>query len=307
MDSVVCSTMSVNKKYGQIYALRDVSISISKGEIYGLIGKNGAGKTTLMRLIAGLIFPTSGHIELFGCKNEKDLNKSRFKTGFMIEAPSINLSMTAKENLKLHGILRGEANQTHFDDLLKLVGLSDAGRKKARNFSLGMKQRLGIAIALIGNPKFLILDEPINGLDPVGVKEIRDLLIRLRNERDIAILLSSHNLPELYQVATQYIIIDKGEVKEKLSLQELEKQCRQYLLIRSDQPQAVIELLRAKLSIVDFISVPDGSLRFFDGINKVDEIAKLLHDHDILVTALSVQGESLENYFLSLIGGSYSE
>ena len=303
MDSVVCSTMKLNKKYGQVYALRDVSITINKGEIYGLIGKNGAGKTTLMRVIAGLVFPTSGTIELFGCNNKQDLNKARCKTGFMIEAPSINLSMTAKENLLLYGILRGEVKQNHFDDLLKLVGLSDVGKKKARNFSLGMKQRLGIAIALIGNPQFLILDEPINGLDPVGVKEVRDLLIRLRNERDIAILLSSHNLPELYQVATQYIIIDRGEVKEELSLQELEKQCRQYLSIRSDQPQMVIDLLSTKLHVVDFISAPDSSLKFFDGIDKVDEIAKLLHEHGILVTTLSVQDESLENYFLSLIGG----
>lgn len=303
MNSTVCITSQISKRYGQKYALKDVSIKIDKGEIYGLIGKNGVGKTTLMRLLAGLIFPTSGTLELFGCMGGHDMRKARFKAGFMIEAPSINPSMTAKENLKLYGILRGQTDSSHHDELLDLVGLKDTDKKKARNFSLGMKQRLGIAIALIGKPEFLVLDEPINGLDPVGVGEMRDLLIRLCKERGIAIMLSSHNLPQLYQTATQYIIIDNGQIKKELSLSELEKQCRQYLLIRSDRPQTVTQLLRAELGITDCVSLPDNTLRFYDGVSHLNEVARLLQKNGVLVTTLSIQGDSLENYFLSLIGG----
>lgn len=303
MDNVVFAASQLSKKYGQIYALHDISIKIQKGEIYGLIGKNGAGKTTLMRLIAGLVFPTSGSIELFGCTAEKEIRKARFQAGFMIEAPSINPSMTANENLELYGMLRGQNDRRHHEELLNLVGLKDAGKKKARNFSLGMKQRLGIAIALMGNPELLVLDEPINGLDPIGVKEVRDLLIKLCHERGIAILLSSHNLPELYQVATQYIIIDKGRIKRELSLQELEKQCRQYLVIRSNQPQTVVDLLKTELNISDYATMPDNTLRFYDGVELLDEVAKLIQKNNILVTNFSIQGETLENYFISLIGG----
>lgn len=304
MNNVVCATSQLSKRYGQKYALQEVSIQIHSGEIYGLIGKNAAGKTTLMRLIAGLVFPTSGRIELFGHTTEKEIRKARFRAGFMIEAPSINLSMTARENLKMYGILRGQTDLTHYDELLKLVGLSDTGNKKAHNFSLGMKQRLGIAIALMGNPELLVLDEPINGLDPIGVKEIRDLLIKLCRECGIAILLSSHNLSELYQVATQYIIIDNGEIKSELSLAELEKQCKQYLLIRTKHPQVVADLINAELNISDYAILPDNSLRFYDGIDRLDDVAKLIQENNILVTNIAIQGESIENYFISLMGGN---
>jgi len=212
MNKYVLKTNSLTKSYQGVNALHDISVTLEAGKIYGLIGQNGAGKSTLMRIVAGHSFPTSGSIELFGHAGEKALQQERKRLGCMIEYPSLTPNMTAKENLKLHRIMRGIPNNEIEDELLELVGIPDTKKKKAKNFSLGMKQRLGIAIALIGNPEFLILDEPINGLDPLGVVEIRNLLKKLCEERHLTILISSHNLPELYQLATNYIIINKGEI-----------------------------------------------------------------------------------------------
>lgn len=303
MSCALCSTNLLSKRYGQKYALKDVTLQINPGEIYGLIGKNGAGKTTLMRLIAGLSFPTSGDIKLFDRTDTCGVRNSRSQIGFMIEGPCVNPSMTAMENLKLFGILHRQTNLDFYSELIDLVGLNGIGRKRVRDFSLGMKQRLGIAIALVGNPKLLILDEPINGLDPIGVKDMREILIHLCRERGIAILLSSHNLPELYQVATQYIIIDKGLIVKELSALQLEMQCRQYLQICTDQPQTIITLLKDKLQINDYDVMPDHSIRFYDGVSSLNEVAKIIQENRIFITSLSVQGESLESYFLSIVGG----
>ena len=306
MSESVLQTKQLTKVYHSVYALSNVSIQLRPGKIYGLIGKNGAGKTTLMRLAAGLNFPSSGDIELFGYTGVNDLCNGRRKSGFMIEAPSINLSMTAKENLYLHGLIKGVSNRKAEDELLTLVGLSDTKRKKARHFSLGMKQRLGIALALVGDPELLVLDEPINGLDPIGVVEIRELLIKLCMERNLTILLSSHNLPELYQVATDYIIIDQGEVKKEITLHELEELCKRYLLIRTPQVKQLTDLLEKDLQTSNYTVMPDNSIRLHEHIERVDEIARILHQNNILVTNLSIEGDTLENYFVSVIGGSVS-
>lgn len=304
INQYILKTEGLTRTYNGVHALYDVSINLEAGKIYGLIGQNGAGKTTLMRVIAGLSFPTNGSIELFGRKTEKELQIERKRIGCMIEYPSFVPAMTAKENLRMHRIMRGIPNEEVEDELLELVGLSGTGKKKAKNFSLGMKQRLGLAITLIGNPELLILDEPINGLDPLGVVEIRNLLKRLNEEKQITILISSHNLPELYQTATDYIIIHKGEVKKTLSLQQLEDHCKHHLLITSNQPERLVSILEMELQTTNYKVMPDKSIRLYDYTNDRERVARAIFENGILVTNFSYEGDTLEEYFISVVGGN---
>lgn len=299
----VLETMGLTKSYGQHTVVNNVSLALKPGRIYGLIGQNGAGKTTLMRLIAGLCFPISGEIRLFDQAGEEALQKARKRLGIMIEAPSINLSMTAEENIALHRVIRGIPNKEQDKRLLELVGLTNTGKQKARHFSLGMKQRLGIAIALVGNPELLILDEPINGLDPKSVTEMRRLFQSLCEERGITILLSSHNLPELCQTVTDTIIIDRGVIKKILTMQELEEQCKEYVCIRTNKPEIAISLIENVLGTDHFLVMPDKTIRLFGCSQRVEEIALLFKQNDLLITNLSIQGTTLEDYYLNIIGG----
>ncbi|MBQ9716884.1 MAG: ATP-binding cassette domain-containing protein, partial [Clostridia bacterium] len=223
----VLTTDALGKDYRHFKALNGLSMHVPKGAIYGFVGKNGAGKTTLIRLICGLQEPTSGSYTLYGIENgDKNIVKSRRRMGAVVETPSIYLDMTATDNLKQQYRILGLPSYDGIPELLKLVGLADTGKKKAKNFSLGMKQRLGIAIALAGDPDFLVLDEPINGLDPQGIIEIRELILRLNRERQITVLISSHILDELSRLATHYGIIDSGRMVKELSAEELEAACR---------------------------------------------------------------------------------
>lgn len=224
MSEKVLDVKHVYKQYRGYQALNDVTISLEKGKIYGLIGKNGAGKTTMMRLITGLAFPTKGELILFGKKEKKEIENSRSRIGSLIEYPSLNETMTARENLKYYYMLKGKKQDDSAEKLIQLVGLGDTEKKKVKDFSLGMRQRLGIAIALIGEPELIILDEPVNGLDPIGVIEIRELIKKINCEKKITILISSHNLSELYRIATDYIIIEKGSIVRTTTLVELEEQ-----------------------------------------------------------------------------------
>lgn len=303
MKRYVVQTHNLTKSYGSYKSLHQVSMKLKPGQIYGLIGQNGAGKTTLMRLLAGLAFPTEGSIELFGHSGERALQEERKRLGCMIEHPGFVPHMTAEQNLKLHRMMRGVPNKEIEHELLELVGLSDAGKKKARNFSLGMKQRLGIAIALLGSPELLILDEPINGLDPIGVIEIRNLLKRLCEERQMAILISSHNLPELYQTATNYIIIHKGEIKQTLTQEQLDERCRHHIYIRCDQPEKLASVLETQLGTYNFKVMPDRAVKLYDYLDKQETVAKAIHDNGIVATKFAVEGDTLENYFISAIGG----
>lgn len=303
MNKLVLQTNDLTKSYHGVNALHNVSVTLEAGKIYGLIGQNGAGKTTLMRIVAGHSFPTSGSIELFGHTGEKALQQERKRLGCMIEYPSVTPNMTAEENLKLHRIMRGIPNKEIEDELLKLVGLSDTKKKKAKNFSLGMKQRLGIAIALIGNPEFLILDEPINGLDPLGVVEIRNLLKKICEEREMTILISSHNLPELFQTATDYIIIHKGQIKQTLTLAQLEERCKHHLLIKCDQPGKLVSILEMKLNTTNYKVMPDQSIKLFDYLDEKERVSRVLFENKIIVTNFSNEGDTLEDYFISIVGG----
>lgn len=303
MNEHVLKTNGLTKSYHGVNALHDVSVTLESGKIYGLIGQNGAGKSTLMRLVTGLTFPTSGSIELFDHSGERALQAERKRVGCMIEYPSILPTMTAKNNLKLHRIMRGIPNMEVEDELLELVGLAGTGKKKAKNFSLGMKQRLGIAVALLGNPELLILDEPINGLDPIGVVEIRNLLKKLCEERQITILISSHNLPELYQTATDYIIIHKGEIKQSLTLAELEECCKHNIHISCDQAEKLVSVLETELNTRNYKVMPDKTVKLYDYLGEKERVARALFENGIIVTNLSNGGDTLEDYFISIVGG----
>lgn len=304
MKKYVLNAENVTKNFGRFTALNNVSVKLEEGRIYGLIGQNGAGKTTFMRMIAGLSFPSSGTIELFGHSKRSEFENQLKRIGCLIEYPSLNGNMTAKENMKLHRIIRGIPNEEIEDELLETVGLKDTGKKKAKDFSLGMRQRLGIAIALIGNPEILILDEPINGLDPVGVVEIRNLIKKLSEEKNITILISSHNLPELYQVCTDYIIIHKGEVKKTLKLTELEECCQHHIKIECFKPEILTEVIETKLKTTNYKVLHDKSIKLYDYLDDRELVSKTLYENGIIPTHFAVEGDTLENYFISVIGGA---
>lgn len=303
MKEYVLETKNLTKSYRGVNVLQDVSVTLEAGKIYGLIGQNGAGKTTLMRIVAGLTFPTKGNIELFGKNGERNLQAERKRLGSMIEYPGLIPYMTAQENLTYHKVIRGIPSKTIENELLALVGLSNTGKKKAKNFSLGMKQRLGIAVALLGDPELLILDEPINGLDPLGVVEIRNLLIRLCEERQMTILISSHNLPELYQVATDYIIIHQGRIKKSITLGELEESCKHHILIGCDQPEKLVNVIEMQLGTTKYKVMPDRMVKLYDYLDNKELVARAIFDNGIVITHYSIQGDTLENYFISVIGG----
>jgi len=303
MKNYVLETKGLTKTYKNAYALRDVSVKLETGRIYGLIGQNGAGKTTLMRTIAGLSYPTSGSLRLFGRESERQLQRERKRLGCLIELPSINPNMTARENMKLHRIMKGIPGAAVETELLALTGIADTGKKKAGNFSQGMKQRLGIAIALIGKPELLILDEPVNGLDPVGIVEVRELVKRLCDERGITVLISSHNLPELYQTATDYLIIHKGEIKDSISQAELDEKCKRYLSISGGAPETIAVTLETRLNTRNYKVMPDKSVILYDYLDERGKVGKALFDAGIALTDYSAGGDSLENYFLHVTGG----
>ncbi|MDF2923547.1 MAG: bacitracin transporter ATP-binding protein [Paenibacillaceae bacterium] len=303
MKQYVLKTNKLTKSYNGAFALRDLSVAMEAGKIYGLIGQNGAGKSTLMRIAAGLAFPTGGHIELFGQSGERALQAERKRLGCMIEHPGLTPNLTAKEHLRFHRTVRGIPNVTLENELLELVGLGGTGKKKAKDFSLGMRQRLGIAIALLGDPELLILDEPTNGLDPVGVVEVRKLLIRLCEERQMTILISSHNLPELYQVATDYIIIHQGMLKQSLTHAELEENCKHHIRISCDQPEKLTNVLETQLGTVSYKVMADKTVKLYDYLDNKEQVARAMFNNGIIATNFSVEGDTLENYFISVIGG----
>jgi len=303
MKEYVLKTNNLTKTYHGTKVLQEVSITLEAGKIYGLIGRNGAGKTTLMRLVSGLTFPTEGSIELFGESGEAGLQQERKRLGCMIEYPSFIPYMSAEENLNYHRIIRGAPSKTIVKEVLELVGLSNTGKKKVKNFSLGMKQRMGIAISLLSDPELLILDEPMNGLDPIGVVEIRKLLTKLCEERQITIMISSHNLPELYQLATDYIIIHQGRIKQTITLEELDEKCRHHYLISCNQPENLVSILEMKLNTNNFKVMPDKTVKLYDYLEDRDLVAKTIYENGIVVNNLSVQGDTLEDYFISIIGG----
>ena len=303
MKKVVLKTYNITKKYGEQLAVDNVNMTIKKGDIYGFIGQNGAGKTTLIRLITGLIHKTGGEIELLGATGEAELNKSRTMIGSLIETPSFYTNMTARENLEVSRLVRNIPGKKCIDEVLELVGLKDVEKKKVKNFSLGMRQRLGIANALMGNPKLLILDEPINGLDPMGIVEIRELLKKINKEKDMTILISSHILSELSELATTYGIISNGKLIEEITSEELAEKCRQYIDLKVDDTSRAVTLLERELGISDYEVLEDKKIKVFSNLDNVGEVNSILSKSGVIVESISIKGENLEEYFMNKIGG----
>ncbi|MGL4740024.1 MAG: ATP-binding cassette domain-containing protein [Sarcina sp.] len=304
MREVVLKTHDLTKKYGEQLSNNKINITVKKGDIYGLIGKNGAGKTTLMRLITGLAYKTSGEIELFGKSTEKEINDSRSMIGSLIETPAFYPNMTATENLEISRLYRNIAGNEGTLEVLKLVGLEDAGKKKFKNFSLGMKQRLGIANALLGNPKVLILDEPINGLDPMGIVEIRELIKKLNREKDMTVIISSHILGELSELATCYGIISDGVLLEEISEEALSEKCKQYIEINAKEKETVVAILEKDLGIIDYKVLEGNFIKIFSNLDDVAMINAELSKRGVLIESIRVKGETLEEYFVELVGGA---
>lgn len=307
MEDVVLDIKNLSKRYNSKWALKNINLRLEKGRIYGLIGKNGAGKTTLMRMITELSFPTEGTINVFGKNRHSGIEGSGKRIGALIEYPAVIGSMTAKENMHFQCLMRGLPDFGLEDELLKLTGLEDTGRKKVKNFSLGMKQRLGIATVLLGSPELLLLDEPVNALDPAGVIEIRNLLKRLREFENKTILVSSHNLPELYQTATDYIIIHNGEIKEILTHEELEERCKSYISVESTEPDKLAMVLEKACGTKNFQVMPDKSINLYDMLDDFKQLGQILYDNAVVVTRLAIIETSLEDYYMHVIGGDRND
>lgn len=301
----VLTTDALSKHYGGFKALEGLSMHVPKGAIYGFVGKNGAGKTTLIRLVCGLQEPTAGSYTLYGARSgEKDLCKARRRIGAVVETPALYGELTALENLKEQYRVLGLPSFSGIPELLRLVGLEQTGNKKAKHFSLGMRQRLGIAVALAGDPDFLVLDEPVNGLDPQGIVEMRELILRLNRERQITVLISSHILDELSRLATHYGFIDAGRLVKELSAEELEAACRKCVRMEVSDVKAlarVLDGLELEYKILD-----DQRADVFAQVN-VSQLTLALAKEHCEVRSLHEQDESLESYYIGLVGGNSHE
>lgn len=301
----VLQTHALSKKYGRFQALDSLTMNVPKGAIYGFVGKNGAGKTTLIRLVCGLQKPTGGSYTLYGVSNRSgEIAKARRRMGAVVETPSVYLDLTAVENLRQQLTILGCPTDDEIHALLELVGLSGTGKKKVKNFSLGMRQRLGIAVALAGNPDFLVLDEPVNGLDPQGIIEIRELILKLNRERAITVLISSHILDELSRLATHYGFIDQGRMVKEVSAQELDRACRKCTHVRVSDTGILARQLDALH--LEYTVSSEQEADIYGAVGVTELILKLSEAH-CEVYALQEQDESLESYYIRLVGGGVHE
>lgn len=304
MDTIF-STKNLCKYYGDFKALDAFEMSIPKGSIYGFVGRNGAGKTTLMRIMCGLQAPTSGEYTLLGKKNtDKDINSIRKSMGAVVETPAIYKDLSAYDNLKLQALNMGAPNFDDIPELLKLVGLDNVGKKKAKNFSLGMRQRLGIAVALCANPDFLVLDEPINGLDPQGIIEIREVILKLNKEKGITVLISSHILDELARLATHYGFIEKGKMIREMSAKELENECRKSIRMKVNDTGLLTGILEEKG--VDYKIIDEEYADVYANLNFSEMAAECAKAGCNIIT-MEEHDESLEAFFISLVGGEKND
>ena len=297
----IVRTNDICKYYKGFKALNGVTMNIPKGAVYGFVGKNGAGKTTMIRILTGLQLPTKGDFELCGVKSSsRDIYKARRRMGAVVETPALFQDMTAKDNLKQQYINLGLPSYEGIDELLELVGLSDTGKKKVKNFSLGMRQRLGIAVALCGNPDFIILDEPVNGLDPQGIIEIRELIIKLNKEQGITVLISSHILDELGKLATYYGFIDKGRIIKEMSAEELEAACRKSIRMKVSDTEKLARIMD-KMNI-EYTVISDDTADIYSTM-KFSDIAAVFAKEGCDIISMEEHDESLEGFYLSLLGG----
>ena len=297
----VLETNALTKRYKNFTALNGLTMHIPKGSIYGFVGRNGAGKTTLIRLICGLQEPGSGSYRIYGIKNtDPQIVRSRRRMGAVVETPSIYLDMNARDNIRQQYQILGIPSENEIDELLQLVGLSDTGNKKTKNFSLGMRQRLGIAIAIAGNPDFLVLDEPVNGLDPQGIIEIRELILKLNQQHGITILISSHILDELARLATNYGFIDGGHLLKEMSAEELEKHCRKCIRAEVSSTKTlacVLDEMKLEYHIVN-----EHTADIFAELS-ITKLVETLAGSNCEIYSLKDCEESLESFYMNLVGG----
>lgn len=302
MGENIIEVKNLTKQYMKQKALNDVSFEIKEGMICGLIGPNGAGKTTVMKALGGLILPTDGSISIYGAKGETELAKARSRMSFMIEVPYAKENMTARQNLEKQRLQKGIPDKKRIDEVLKIVGLENTGKKQVKNFSLGMRQRLGIAIALLSKPEVMIMDEPINGLDPEGIIEIRELLTRLNREEHITIVISSHILSELSLLCTDYIFIHHGEVIQSISSDELKNRCKEFYYIHTDNDEKALAILQQYIRDIDCDVNEDGSIRLYGQLDNIREVSKALYEGGVIPLTLKVNEANLEKYYMDMVG-----
>lgn len=303
MEKIVLQTENLTKKYGAYTVLDNVSISLEKKHIYGFIGENGAGKSTFMKIITGLTYPTSGTYSIMGKESSREREKMRRYIGSMIEEPALYPNYTILQNLELQRTLVGNPDKSASDKVLEMVDLSDAKNKKVNTLSMGMKQRLSIAMALIGNPQILILDEPINGLDPKNIVALRTLLQKLNEEKNITIFISSHILSELYLLATDYIFIHKGKIIDVITHDELEARCRKYICIKTDAVPMALTVLDKIMDNPEYKVVSEDTIHLYSDLDNIEKISRAFMQHEIVITELSVMEQTLEDYFMGITGG----
>ncbi len=301
LSEYLLCTRNLTKRFGRYYAVNQVNLHIKRGAVYGFIGRNGAGKTTCLKMICGLASPTQGEIEIFG-RTGAQLSDVRRRMGCLIENPGLYGNMTAAENLTLKCKLLGIKKQGYVEEVLETVGLSDVGKKKTKHFSLGMKQRLGIGIALVGEPDFLVLDEPVNGLDPQGIAEIRSLIQYLQKEKNMTVLISSHILEELSKIATDYGIIHEGNLLQEITREELMEKCSERIELTIDQPELALPVLDG-MGLHNYQVVDASHIHVYERLEDSAQINQVLTRAGIPVKGLTITSEELESYFLSLTGG----
>jgi len=303
MSDFILTTNNLTKVYQGTTVLKDINLSLKRGEIYALIGENGAGKTTLMRIILGLAFKTSGDFTLFGENNYSHMKNQKYRIGCIIEQPALYLNMNAYDNMNITRIQKGIPDTSKINELLALVGLDIDNKKKTKTYSMGMKQRLSIALSLLGSPEFLVLDEPINGLDPRGIMDIRNILISISKKENVTILISSHNLEELYKTATNFIILNKGKVKEMMTDAELDEKCKKHILISSTDINKLATTLEQKLNTTNFKVINKTDVKLYDYLNDIQSVTKIMVEENIMLTNISINQDSLEEYYIKVMEG----
>lgn len=301
MIETVISTGGLCKSYKGSFALDHVNMEVKRGDIYGFVGENGAGKTTLIRLLTGLSFPTSGDISLFG--EQLNLEKHRKRIGAIVENPMLYPNLTARQNLEVERIQRGVPGKGCIDEVLELANLKDTGNKKVKHFSLGMKQRLGIAGALLTSPELLILDEPTNGLDPIGIVELRELLLKLSHDRNIVVLISSHILGELYQLANCYGFIHQGKMLEQMTAKELDEKNKKHITLKVDDTAKAVAVIENALKVSQYEVYPYNEIKIYGHFDQIGTINRRLIMNDVTIFESTISGDNLENYYRRLIGG----
>ncbi len=298
----VIQTMGLSKRYKNKWAVNHLDLRVEQGDIYGFIGRNGAGKSTTLKLLCGLASPTQGQALVFG-KPVRD-PVARRRVGALIEQPGLYPDLSGRENLRLYATLLGlDSPGRQVEETLGTVGLDPQEKRPVRHYSMGMKQRLGVAMALLGGPDLLLLDEPINGLDPEGIREMRELLLRLNREQGLTILISSHILGELSKIATRYGIIQEGQMVEQITAEELGQKCTDYLHLRADQPQKAAALLERELHLSRWEMQPEGEIRIYDTAD-AKAVGQILTQAGVAVEEMGLHRQDLEGYFLERMGGS---